>query len=175
MNFWMTVKKSAIVLAALGMLVPSWARAEVTDAGHRRQARTTVLDVALGQGGRFVGQVVNGAGAPVKQRRVALRQGAVEVATANTDEGGYFEVRGLRGGVYQVVTDEGGAVYRLWAPNTAPPAAKSAALLVTGGVTRGQAAGLAAFLANPWVLAGIATTAVVAPLALDEDDPPASN
>ena len=53
-------------------------------------------------------------------------------------------------------------------PNTAPPAAQSAALLVSGSdVVRGQNGGLVYWLTNPWVLAGLIAAAIAIPIALN--------
>jgi hypothetical protein len=51
-------------------------------------------------------------------------------------------VKSLRGGTYDVVAGQSKGVYRFWAPNTAPPAAKSQVLLVSQpSVVRGQVFG----------------------------------
>jgi hypothetical protein len=52
-------------------------------------------------------------------------------------------VKSLRGGTYDVVAGQNKGVYRFWAPNTAPPAAKSQVLLVSQpSVVRGQGLGV---------------------------------
>jgi hypothetical protein len=67
-------------------------------------------------------------------------------------------------------------VYRLWAEQTAPPAANDGVLVVHGDdAVRGNSCnpcggGLLGVLANPWVLAAIVAAAIAIPLALDDDD-----
>lgn len=123
-----------------------------------------VVDVALGQGGVFLGQVVDPNGAVKAKVPVSLRLGDRELAKAKTDTNGYFAFSGLRGGVYQVVTAKGVAAYRVWAERTAPPTAEKGALVVFGqDLMRGQ---LKCYLANPWVVAGIVATAVAVPVGI---------
>lgn len=139
--------------------------------------RAQTQDVALQEQGMLAGNLVDDQGAgkaavPV----VVTRQGKL-VAKTETDANGRFEVRGLTGGVYEVQTPLGSGVYRLWAPRTAPPSAKTVATVVADGqdqsVIRAQGPmGGSAFgwLANPWVLAGIVAAAIAIPLALDNND-----
>ena len=97
-----------------------------------KAARTQrVADVALHQGGVFVGQVVNEQGVPKVNAKVVMTQKAKIVAIAQTDKQGRFLVRGVRAGVYQVQAERTASVLRLWADRTAPPAARPAALLVS--------------------------------------------
>ena len=64
-------------------------------------------------------------------------------AATKTDANGRFAFTGLRGGAYVLATKEQQSLYRLWAANTAPPAAQHAALVVhQGQVTRGQLGGI---------------------------------
>jgi len=154
-------------VAVVGMLVPNWARAE----GPTRpeQEAATVLDVAL-QDGVFVGQILNAEGAPIRDEVVSVRKDGREVARTQTNETGRYVIHGLSTGVYQVVTSQGGAAYRVWSDNAAPPAAQPGALMIIGQPVRGQLGG-GGLLANPWVLGGIAAAAIIVPLALDDDDP----
>jgi hypothetical protein len=135
-----------------------------------------VRDVALREGGYLTGQVLDAAGAPVAATPVAVVDQGRAVATALTGEDGRFTIVGVKAGVYQVATSKGVTVCRLWAPDTAPPAATADALVVNGdtvvrgGSTCGPGGGAIGFLSNPWVLAGIVAAAIVVPLALDDDD-----
>lgn len=136
-------------------------------------AAATVHDVALQAGGVLSGQVLDSQGAPAALTRVVLAQNMQATATTQTDAQGRFEFAGLKSGVYQVATEKGGAVYRLWSAGTAPPAAQAQALVVNGDtVVRGALGqgGLINFLSNPWVLGGIVAAAIAIPLALDDDD-----
>jgi hypothetical protein len=137
-----------------------------------------VTDVALARGGVLAGKIVDRQGAPQTGETIrVIHQGQV-VATAQTDARGEFAITDLRGGVYQVETTQGAGVYRLWADQTAPPAANDGVLVVHGDdAVRGNACdpcgsggGLLGVLANPWVLAAIVAAAIAIPLALDDDD-----
>ena len=165
MKLWKTIGRAAAVLAAVGMLVPTWAQAEAVQ-GSRQPA---ILDVAL-QDGELVGQVLNAEGAPIKGELVSVRQGEREVARVTTDDQGKYNVQGLKTGMYEVATKDGGANYRVWNADIAPPAAQPGALMIIGQPVRGHLGG-GHLLANPWVLGGIAAAAIIIPLALDDDDP----
>ncbi len=189
----LVAQRLATAIACLGMIVPPSAFAGNPFAGNSTLA-SPVADVALGAGGQFTGKVVNAQGAPVSATTVSLRQEGQEVANTTTDEQGRFGVQGLRGGQYQVVTENGSVVYRLWAPQTAPPAANSSALIVTGteimngqycdggcGGTCGQCRGgnggggvLGWMKQHPILVAAGIATAIAVPLALADDDDPAS-
>ena len=163
MKLWKTFGRVAVVMAAVGMLVPTWAQAEAVQGAQRG----AVLDVAL-QDGTLVGQVLDAQGAPIKGELVSVRQGDKEITQVKTDDLGRYNVRGLKTGIYEVATKEGGANYRVWDAKVAPPAAQPGALMIVGQPVRGQGGAL---LANPWVLGGIAAAAIIIPLALDDDDP----
>jgi len=130
-----------------------------------------IQDIALHENGLLKGQVLDTQGAPVKGVRVAVVQQGKVITGTTTDTSGRFAIAGLRGGMYQVVTPQGAAAYRLWAPNTAPPAAQADALIVNGAtvVRAGMGGGgVVGFLSNPWVLGGIVAAAIAVPLAMDD-------
>lgn len=129
-----TIKHLAVALAVIAFWLPQSVVAAVpTD------QPPTVIDVALTDDGLLLGQVVDPQGLVKAKSPVSLYSGGRELGAARTDANGYFVFSGLRGGVYQVTAAEGLGTYRLWAPGTAPPAAKPAALLVAGTeVTRGM-------------------------------------
>jgi len=166
-NLWGTM---AAALACVGMVVPPAAFAAEPAAG--------ATDIALRQGGLLVGQVVDRQGVPQANRTVSIQYGPHEIVRTVTDQNGTFAAQGLRGGQYQLVTHEGISVCRLWAANTAPPAARPAALVVTGNqVVRGQwgAAGplhgsVEWVKAHPYITAGVVAAAIAIPLALADDD-----
>ncbi len=181
-------QRVAAALACVGMLVqPALAATPVA-------AAPVVADVALAQGGVFSGKVVTAQGAPIAKTAVSLQQAGVVVATAETNAEGIFAVQGLRGGMYQVVADNGVVSYRLWAPNTAPPMANQSALIVTGQeILNGQYCGPACppnscppgggngggvmgwVRQHPLLVAAGIATAIAVPLAVaDDDDDPAS-
>jgi hypothetical protein len=130
-----------------------------------------IRDVALQTGGAMHGQVVDAQGNPCREVavRVVRTTETTPLAVVQTDSQGRFAVQGLSGGIYRVETPAGAAMYRLWAPNTAPPSATTSALVVQGDPTvRGNLGGLGWF---GWTLIGLGVAAAIAiPLALDDDD-----
>src|SRR5262245_27705470 len=96
-----------------------------------RPPMAVVADVALQNGGILAGQVVDGQGIAQAEAQVSLLQQGEVIRTAKTDEQGRFEIGGLKGGLYQIETAQGGGTYRLWAPRTAPPSAARGLLLVS--------------------------------------------
>ncbi len=170
-----TIKKVAVCLAVLGLC----------QAAHA--AAPAVVDIALRDGGVFVGQIVNPQGVALEGVSVALRCQSQPWVTTKTGKDGYFSFQGLRGGVYQLASSQGHGIYRAWMPGTAPPSAREGALLVIANpVTRGQNdpryyepgehPRLRKFFTNPLVVAGAITTAVAVPVAIHnaEEDEPAS-
>lgn len=153
------IRRAAIVLSCLGMLVPQAALAANADG--------QMVDVALRDGGVLVGQLFNSEGAPQGGAKVTIAQRGQPIVNTITDENGLYAVQGLRGGVYQVVAGKTVGAYRVWTPGTAPPSASNGALLVAGqGTVRGQ---LGSFLTQPWVLAGIIATAIAVPIAVSNN------
>lgn len=130
-----------------------------------------IRDVALQAGGVMHGQVVDAQGNPCDQVpvRVVRTSDMTPCTIVQTDSQGRFAVDGLSGGVYRVETPAGASMYRLWAPNTAPPSATASALVLQGDPTmRGNLGGLGWF---GWTLIGLGVAAAIAiPLALDDDD-----
>ena len=167
MKLWKTTGRVALVMAAVGMLMPNWAWAQAVE-GAQQNAQA-ILDVSL-LDGNLVGQVLDAQGAPIRGEAVSIRKDGQEVAQVKTDDLGRYNVRGLKTGLYQVVTTQGGATYRVWDAQTAPPAAQPGALMIIGQPVRGQLGG-GGLLGNPWVLGGIAAAAIIIPLALDDDKP----
>jgi len=165
-------RKSAAVLSCLGMLVSPVSAAPVAPAPR---------DVTLHEGGVLLGQVVDAQGASVAMSQVSLFAGGKEVARTQSDRTGKFSVSGLQGGVYQVASANHRGLYRLWSPKTAPPAAQRGMMLVTDtDIARGQGGGgpfggIANWVAqHPILTAGGVAAAIAIPIALDDDDPPAS-
>jgi hypothetical protein len=171
--------KIAAALAGMGMVIPPSAFAV--------EPATVATDVALRPGGLLVGQVVDRQGVPQGNRIVSIQYGPHEVVRTTTDQNGTFAAQGLRGGQYQLVTHEGVSVCRLWAPNTAPPVARPAALLVSGNqIARGQwgaspdascghpvgplHGSIEWVKAHPYITAGVVAAAIAIPIALADDD-----
>jgi len=129
-----------------------------------------IRDVALQAGGALMGQVVDLQGNPCQVAvRVVRASDQAPLSVVQTDAQGRFAVNGLKGGVYRVETPAGAAIYRLWAPNTAPPSATASALVVHGDSTvRGNLGSIGWF---GWTLIGLGVAAAIAiPLILDDDD-----
>ena len=176
------LRYTAAALACAGMLVPHGVLAETrlpADANSEniasQQASPRLIrDVALAQGGTLRGQLVDSNGQSLELTEVKLVQNNRIVASTHTDAQGTFQLDGLRGGVYQVHTDLPVGVFRLWAPQTAPPAAQASVLVIDGNQTiRGQKplrGRLISWLTNPWLIASGVAAAIAIPLALDDED-----
>lgn len=174
-----SIRGLLVLVAAIGTCLPP-----PLLAAPSAPQEAAISDVALWDGGLLVGQVVDPQGTAKVNVPVAISSGNRRLAVSRTDQNGYFAFGGLRGGAYQLATEEGSGLYRLWAPGTAPPSAQPGALVVAGGNTiRGQAAcpqyahngllpgcpwgGRVRFwLSHPWVLTGLAATAVTVPVVI---------
>jgi len=123
-----------------------------------------IADVAMADGGILHGQVVDLQGSGAAGVPVGVKtQNKPLVRTVSGPEG-RFEVKDLRGGVYQVAAGDGQGVYRLWAAKAAPPSAQKNAIVYTqNAAPRGYAKML---LTNPIVVAGVVATAIAVPVAL---------
>ncbi len=156
------VKGVMVALATIGFVLPQPLVAATPSPA------SPIVDVALREGGLLVGQVVDEQGVGLGNVPVSLRYQDRELAAGKTNPDGTFGFKGLRGGVYQIVADQGHGVYRVWAEGTAPPAAQEGALVVSGDpVVRGQArSGFVAFITNPLVIAGVVATAIAVPVAI---------
>ena len=162
MNLAKIVKKFAVVLTVVGIVLPRIVVAEQVT----RPSNTTVSDVALAKSGTLRGQVVDTDGQPIHGSKVEIRTGIQLIATSTTNDRGEFVVTGLRGGVYHLSTAQGETTVRAWAEGTAPPATQQGILVVDGDSTvRGSS-----FLISPWLLGGIAILAITLPLVLDDND-----
>lgn len=157
------LKGAAVAVASLGLLLPSAdlmaaaPQKKVVKAPAKKMA--PVVDVALSTGGTFTGQVVDAQGLGLAGATVSIRKGDREVARTTADKHGKFAVKNLRGGLYHVVAGQGEASYRLWAPNTAPPSARTKTLIVSGNSKiRGQWGGLDAV---DYVALGLGTAGTV--------------
>lgn len=169
----MNLKMTAAVLSCLGMLVSPVAAAAPAVAPR---------DVSLHNGGVLLGQVVDAQGVSVASTPVTLYSGGKEVARTQSDHTGKFVVKGLKGGVYQVASANNQGVYRLWSAQTAPPSAQRGMMLVSNGdvvlgqgETCGPFGGVTNWIAkHPIMTAGAIAAAIAIPIALDDDDAPAT-
>jgi hypothetical protein len=162
-------------LATLGMLAPQPVHAAQGAVATQQAAKTeadepVIVDVGLHAAGQLTGQVVGPNGRAMAGETIYVLRGATTVATCRTNEAGCFAVPGLSGGIYEVRCQQGVLTCRLWAPQTAPPSAKSGLLLTTGdSVVRGQTSFFSrrgSWLKGPapWIIAGVVAVAV--PVAL---------
>ncbi len=176
------LRAGAVSLACLGILVPTPVlRAAVTEAAQVEKgngAALTMLDVALHPEGTLIGQVLDAQGKPLARIPVSVHQHGRRIAGAVSDGSGMFRVAGLRGGMYHIVAGKANGVYRLWAPDTAPPSAQPGALVVEGGQqVLGQYGHICQWLCNPWVVLGLVAAAIAIPVAIhnaDDDEGPTS-
>ena len=189
-------KMLAVALSCTGMLLSPMATAAPLPVVAQTVAQAP-RDVTLHQGGVLIGQMLDAQGAAISGATVTVKTSGKEVARVVTNQTGKFQVAGLKGGVHQVATAGQQDVYRLWAPQTAPPAAQHGLMLVSGtDIVRGQSCGTAVgcgtgcstggggrvlgggggggignWIANhPIITAGAIAGAIAIPLALDDDD-----
>lgn len=122
-------------MSCMGLIIP---QAVLAAPPAAKRNVSNVLDIAVRPGGLLIGKVVNRQGKPKRDVVVALLQNQGEVVRAKTDDEGRFAVQGLKAGSYSLATSSGQISVRLWEAASAPPKAALGALLVDGGVVRGQ-------------------------------------
>ncbi len=109
--------------------------------GSTARTQAVIRDVALQPGGVMRGQVLDAQGQPCPDLTVQVAKAGASsdrLVAVRTDREGRFQFAGLSGGLHGIQTPHGGALCRLWAVHTAPPAAVSDVLLVSGdGPVRG--------------------------------------
>ena len=129
-------------IAGLGLVLPSGlmaAQPAAAPAAARAAQSPAVVDVALGDGGTLVGQLVDGQGVPLPRIVVSLRSAGTDLASTLTDERGSFSVAGLRGGILEVQAAGTTSAVRVWTADASPPSANRTVLIVAGDpVARGQ-------------------------------------
>jgi hypothetical protein len=171
------LKWFAVFLGTLGMVLPAPVLAAGPVSQPTQVARdqvpnadalpVRVADVTLDARGSLLGLVLSVEGVPVSGARVTLRRGDVEVAQAVTDGLGRFVIEGVRGGTHQLTTGRYATLVRAWSPGTAPPHAKSLALLLVGGdVVRGQVPAGQLFCSDAFMFAVLAGALVAVPIAV---------
>lgn len=174
MNGSTVVKSLMVLLAVAGFCLPQAAFA--VDGPSSKVPH--LIDVALLDGGLLVGQVVDAQGTVLKKTPVSVYRQGQEVAKTRTDDRGYFAVRGLGGGIYQVTAAEGHGIYRLWAPGHAPPAARKGVLVVAGRDTvRGQGPLLGSLgmgLGSPLIIGAVVAASIAVPVAVHNSKRPSS-
>lgn len=131
MKMLRTLTHAAVVLACCGILMPQAAVAAGSPAKPTN-------DVVLTGDGTFNGQVLTSEGRPLDGAVVSIRQGGQEVARAVSTAEGRFSVAGLSTGVYEVAVGPQAAPVRVWPAESAPPTARSQAIMVVGDAARAQ-------------------------------------
>lgn len=127
-------KRLALCLACVGMILPQGA-AFASDAVSRS------TDIGLRAGGTLTGSVVDSQGKPLVGSPVVVLFNGMPIARTQTNAQGTFAVQSLRGGVHEIRSTKGRTIARLWAPNTAPQSAKTAAVVVASdNIVRAQCA-----------------------------------
>jgi len=170
-----TMLKTMLTLLAIGISVP--ALAETGRTGVRRilnpesakTPQTSATNVALDENGHLTGYLLDPQGRPVRKASIVIRQGLKRIAETQTGVKGKFVVSGMRGGVYQILSNKGSAVIRVWTQKAAPRNARRLALVIENSrVVRGQSLLPPAFamdfgtLASTGVAVGGATMGVIA-------------
>lgn len=95
-------------------------------------APAVIRDAELRAGGRLDGHLLDGQGQPQSDELVVIRHQGDEIARVMTDHAGRFEFAQLRGGVHVIATAHSSNMYRLWAPETAPPKVPNQVVIVAG-------------------------------------------
>lgn len=132
------VVRGTCFLAALSTLLAT--QSVVLGGGLDAEAKSRrTNDIALKADGELRGQILDQQGRPKALTNVVLVRNQKAVGYAKTDITGRFVIRGLKPGAYQIHSEVGRKSVRLWAPQTAPPIALQAVLLVGNSDTvRGQ-------------------------------------
>ncbi len=166
------VRAAMVVASCIGIVLPT-STAGAADPSPRAKdvfsalSRPMITDVALGENGTVRGQVVDRQGVPVRGSSVAMVRDGQTVADVASDHQGHFFITGLRGGVYDVSSAQGGGTFRLWAPGTAPPAARQVITVVEGAdVVRGQAPRGDHFSSDRFILLSLIAAAIAIPIAI---------
>jgi len=165
------LQRAAVGIAVLGLLAPPTplsAANQPTEVAASVPPAAVISDVALGTDGTLRGQVVDAAGGAMAGVKVRVRQQENIIAETTSNPAGKFEVAGLPGGVFQVTTDNSEGSFRFWAPETAPPGARHAVLVVhDSAAVRGQSA-LGRLLSRPLAVALVVATAVAVPVVIHQ-------
>ncbi len=161
MSLW---KTTLVLMATIGTAIPQQVllAGEISAAPAAKQTKDAILDVSLDKAGSLSGYVVDAQGKPQANEVVRVMQGRTEIAKATTNAKGQFEVRGLRGGVYGIVSAKGATGYRVWTSNAAPKTAKQFAVVVKDTqLVRAQDDGSDLLSGSHLILGGLAITGIV--------------
>lgn len=153
--------------ACLGTLLPPGVSSAETSRAPEIAA-TVVGDIALREGGRMSGRVLDADGKPVAEPQLRLtEQNTGKRLALEVDREGRFAIAGLASGVYQLTTKNGSSLCRCWAPGTAPPQARSELLVIADErIERGQRPLAEALFSTPTLLVLMIAAAIVIPIAV---------
>ena len=118
-----------VLLTAACTLLPQavWAESMAT---HATAEPPLISDIALSNNGTLRGKVVDASNKPKANAELTVWHEKRPVGKIRSNQKGEFAFSGLRGGVHRVTTESSSFTCRFWSPNSAPPSAKSAILLV---------------------------------------------
>lgn len=171
MKTFKTFRAAVVALTCLGVVVPRGAIAANPVVVDGVPVSQVVEDLEL-QNGMLIGGLVDASGKGVADAPVVIGQQGKPVAELRTDAEGRFAAKGLKPGLYQVVSHGKVSTHRVWESGKAPAEAKRGVIhSVDPQIARGASnGGLLGILANPLVLALVIAAAIAIPLALDDDD-----
>jgi hypothetical protein len=163
---------AVVAMTCLGVVMPSRGFASEPVIVDGIPVKQTIENLSLSDG-VLVGGLVDKNGRGVADAPVVIGQQGKPVAELRTDAEGRFAAKGLKPGVYQVVSHGAVTTHRAFAADQAPKDAKRGVIhQVDPEVARGAPSngGLLGVLSNPLVLALVIAAAIAIPLALDDDD-----
>lgn len=131
------------VVAITGVCLPHFAgAAQPPLVSASAQATFLIQDVALTSGNKLAIQVVDAQGKPHVGTPLTIRAAGKTVHDSVTGKDGQVVLSQLKPGVYEVTSGTRVGIYRLWAPQTAPPRVTTGILLIDqDGVVRGSRGG----------------------------------
>lgn len=135
------------------------------------------VDVTLTVGGVLRGYVLDAQAAPVANVEVRLTAPDGQQVATRSDDRGRFGYQGLRGGAYQLETEQGVVLCRAWTADAAPPQSAATLLVVHDEqAVRGQwhapphvngvVGRMKRVMTNPFAVAAIIGAAVAIPVAI---------
>lgn len=172
------IRTTAVCLAILGTsFSPAVVTAQSSSTSPSTSNRLRVFDVRLNAKHELTGAIVDASGKPKKAQVVAIRSTSTRskskepTATikVKTDEHGLFRSELDGGGLYQINTESGATLVRVWTSNAAPPSATDHILILDDSrlLVRGQRPIGDLFRINDPVLVATVTAAAIAiPIAI---------